>query len=330
MNKTNRLKAHRQNTLLETLMSPEISILLPLIVLCIYTSTVSPTFFKLKNIQVIIRYCAFIGALAIGQAFALMTGEIDLSVGTCSTLTSIIFACTIAWGGQSVAVAVVVTLLVGILVGCVNAFFTLVCKMNSWIVTISMQYVCIGLATVICKGKSISGLGKGITAFCQARPLGLSWMIIIVLAILVLTEIITRFTPVGRKIHAVGLSVEAARVAGIHVNRVKALSMIFCSFMASVCGILQCISNTGANASTGEGNEFPSIICCVIGGVSTNGGKGSMLGVLLGVVMYQTLKNCLQMLGFSNNAQLVLTGLVLVLAVCFDILKSRIKQKSGR
>lgn len=319
---------NRKQSVFEMLMSPEVSVLIPLIILCVYTSTVTPNFLKIKNIQVIIRYCAFIGALAIGEAFALMCGEIDLSVGTCSTLTSIIFATLIANFGVPPLVAVLLALIVGLIVGCINAFLTLVCKVNSWISTIAMQYVCVGLATVICKGKSINGLGEAITNFSTARPLGLSWMIFIVLGFFILTEIAIRFTSIGRQVHSVGINEKAARVAGIHVKKVKWLCFVFSSFMAAVCGILQCINSTGANHSTGEGNDFPAIICCAIGGVSTNGGKGSLLGVLFGVVMYQTLKNCLQLLGLSNNVQLVLTGAILLLAVCFDVMKTRLKQRN--
>ena len=315
---------------LDTMMSPEISILIPLLILCIYTSVVSPNFLSLRNFQVILRYMAFIGTLAIGEAFALMCGEIDLSVGTCSALTSVVFASMIATLGFSVPVAILVTLLTGVLVGSINAFLTLKCKMNSWISTISMQYVCVGFATVISRGKAITGLGEGIKRFSSARPLGLSWMFFIMLAILLIGEVVVRFTTVGRKVHSAGLSVQAARVAGVHVNRVKALCFIFSSTLGAVCGILQTVSNVAANASVGDGNDFPAIICCVIGGVSNLGGKGSMLGVLLGVLMYQTLKNCLQLLGFSNNAQMVLTGLVLILAVSVDVLKTRLRQRSGK
>lgn len=321
---------NKKTMILETLMSPEISILIPLLILCIYTSVVAPNFLHLRNIQVILRYSAFIGALAVGEAFALMCGEIDLSVGTCSTLTSVIFASVISTLGYSVPVAIIAALCVGILVGSVNAFLTLKFKMNSWISTMSMQYVCIGFATVICKGKAISGLGEGVQKFSSARPFGLSYMLFITLAFLLLTEVLVRFTPVGRKVHSVGLNVQAARVAGINTTGVKALCMIFSSFMAAVCGILQAISNVAANATVGDGNDFPAIICCVIGGVSSSGGKGSMLGVLIGVIMYQTLKNCLQMLGFNSNAQIVLTGIILIFAVAIDRLKEKLSLKTGK
>lgn len=329
MKQTKRLGL-KKSTLLEILMTPEISILFPLVILCVYTSIVNPNFLQLRNIQVILRYSTFIGTLAIGEAFVLMCGEIDLSVGTCSALASVIFASIVGTLGLSVPAGIILTLLVGVVVGSINSVLTLKFKMNAWITTISMQYVCAGIATVICKGKAITGLGDGIREFSSARPMGLSWMFFIMLAILLLCEIAVRFTTIGRQVHSVGLSVEAARVAGIHTMKVKSICFIFCSMMGAVCGILQTVNNVAANATVGDGNDFPAIICCVIGGVSNLGGKGSMLGVLLGVIMYQTLKNCLQMLGFNNNATMVLTGLILILAVAVDVLGKKQRQKRGK
>lgn len=326
MNKL-RPKKLNKTTLLDTLMSPEISILIPLVILCIYTSTVTPAFLQAKNIQVILRYTAFIGSLAIGEAFALMCGEIDLSIGTCSTLAGVIFAVALAVYGTNLFVAILLAILVATLVGILNSALTLLFGMTSWIVTMATQYICIGFATVICRGAAISGLGDTVKAMNAARPLGLSWMFFIMLGILVITEVLIRFTPIGRAIHSVGLNPMAARIAGINVKLTKALCMIFCSVMGGVCGILQVINTVAANDALGKGNEFPAIICCVIGGVSSAGGNGSMLGVFAGVLMYQTMKNCLQMLGFNSNTQMVLTGVILILAVAIDVFKGKLSLK---
>lgn len=327
MIKPNTLKKWNKATLLETLMSPEISILIPLVILCIYTSSVAPTFFRLKNIQVILRYTAFVGTLAIGEAFALMCGEIDLSIGTCSTLAGVIFAVALSQFGVSLVAAVFMALLVAIIIGLLNSLLTLAFGMTSWIVTMATQYVCIGFATVICRGQAISGLGKTVQAINTARPLGISWMFFVMVAFLVLTEILIRFTPVGRTVHSVGLNPMAARIAGVNVKLTKTLCMVFCSFMGGVCGILQVINTIAANDALGKGSEFPAIICCVIGGVSSAGGKGSMLGVFVGVLMYQTMKNCLQMLGCNSNTQMVLTGIILILAVAIDVFKGKLSKK---
>ena len=314
--------------IVNALMSPEISILIPLVVLCTYTGINKPAFLSTKNLQIIVRYCAFIGALALGQAFVLMTGEIDLSIGTNSMMCSIVFtylAITLQWAPW---LSITCGILAGALVGWVNSLFSFRLKLSSWIVTLSTQYICKGLATVISRGAVIHSLEGGFATFSAARPLGMTWMLWIVFALFVLAEIATRFTPMGRIVHAVGISSEASRIAGINVGRIKTLCMVFAGTMAGVCGILQSVSTLSGSPATGIGNEFPAIICCAIGGVSTNGGKGTMLGVMIGVLMYQTLKNCLQLLGMDNNYQLVFTGIILVLAVCFDIMKTNLRSKS--
>lgn len=320
----------RKKSLAEILMTPEISMMIVLVLLCIYTATKNPVFLAAKNIQIILRNCAFIGALAIGEAFALMCGEIDLSIGCNSLLCSVIFAYCAITLELSPAVAILAGLLTGVLVGAVNAFVTLKLGVTSWITTLSTQYICKGLAVVVCKGGSIASLKGGFVEFSKARPLGLSWMLFIVLGILITAGILMQATPVGRYVHAVGISQDASRIAGLPVRKTKALCLIFAGAMAGVCGVLQTISNVSSSPTTGVGNEFPAIICCAIGGVSTAGGKGTMLGVLVGVLMYQVLKNCLQILNLSSNVQLVVTGIILVVAVTFDLLKKRLSGRKGK
>ncbi len=316
---------HRENILASVLMTPEISMLIVVVILCIYTSTVNKAFFAVTNIQIIIRSCAFIGSLAIGEAFALMCGEIDLSVGTNSAFSSIIFASFAITYGWNPVISIIAGILAGTLIGVINAVLTLKLGMSSWIVTLSTMYVCKGLTTVISKGRAIASLKGGFKTFSAARPLGLSWMFFIMLAILLIAYVVMQFTPVGRKVHAVGINPAASRIAGINVKKVKALCLIFSGTMAGVCGILQSISNLSGSPTTGIGNEFPAIICCAIGGVSTSGGKGTMIGVLVGVIMCQTLKNCLQTLHLNNNMQLVVTGIILLAAVSFDIIKKNMR-----
>lgn len=311
----------------EILMTPEISMLIVLIVLCIYTNSVNQAFFAVKNIQIILRNCAFIGALAVGEAFALMCGEIDLSIGCNATLCSLVFAYVSITLGWSPIVSILAGLLTGIVVGLVNAFVTLKLGMTSWITTLSTQYICKGLGTIISKGGAIASLKGGFVVMSKARPLGLSWMLFIVLGIIFIMGIFMQFTPMGRKVHAVGISPEASRIAGLKVTLIKGLCMVFAGSMAAVCGILQTISSLSGSPVTGIGNEFPAIICCAIGGVSTTGGKGTMWGVFIGLLMYQTLKNCLQTLGLNGNYQMVVTGIVLLVAVAFDLIKKNFRFK---
>ena len=330
MNKNNTLSPRFRQRVRSVLLSPEVSIIVPLVVLCIYTGIRNPAFFALKNIQIILRYCAFVGALAIGQAFVLMTGEIDLSIGTNSTLTSVIFAyCAVEFGWNPLF-AVLAGLLAGALIGALNGFLSLQYGLSSWITTLATQYGCIGFATVISRGKAIGTLASGYADFAAARPLGLTWMFWIVFAIYVIAAIICYFTVGGRKVLAVGISCEASRIAGINVKAVKWCCMIFAGVMAGVCGVLQTVNSQAGSPTTGVGNEFPAIICCAIGGISVSGGKRGILGVAFGVLMFQTLKNCLQSLKLDNNVQLVVTGIILLFAVSFDLIKRNMQKRTGK
>lgn len=319
--------AKQRMSMAEVLMTPEISMLIVLIVLCVYTNSVNQAFFAVKNIQIILRNCAFIGALAVGEAFALMCGEIDLSIGCNATLCSLVFAHASIILGWSPIASILAGLFTGIAVGLINAFITLKLGMTSWITTLSTQYICKGLGTIISKGGAIASLKGGFVTMSKARPLGLSWMLFIVIGIIFIMGMFMQFTPMGRKVHAVGISPEASRIAGLKVTYIKGLCMVFAGGMAAVCGILQTISSLSGSPVTGIGNEFPAIICCAIGGVSTTGGKGTMWGVFIGLLMYQTLKNCLQTLGLNGNYQMVVTGIVLLVAVAFDLIKKNFRFK---
>ena len=317
----------QKTSIVEVLMTPEISMLIVLVILCVYTNIINPAFFAVKNIRIILRNCAFIGALAIGEAFALMCGEIDLSIGCNSLFSSVVFAScsiTLGWGPLP---SVLAGLLAAVLIGVLNSVVTLRFGMTSWITTLATQYICKGLATVISRGGAISSLKGIFQKISAARPIGLSWMLLIVVLIAVIAEVLLRFTPVGRKVHAVGISQEASRIAGLNVRRIKSLCMIFAGFMAGVCGVLQSIGSLSGSLTTGVGNEFPAIICCAIGGVSTTGGKGSIVGAMVGVLMFQTLKNCLQTLGLSSNVQTVVTGIILLAAVSFDLIKKSLQTR---
>ena len=161
----------QKTSIVEVLMTPEISMLIVLVILCVYTNIINPAFFAVKNIRIILRNCAFIGALAIGEAFALMCGEIDLSIGCNSLFSSVVFAScsiTLGWGPLP---SVLAGLLAAVLIGVLNSVVTLRFGMTSWITTLATQYICKGLATVISRGGAISSLKGIFQKISAARPI---------------------------------------------------------------------------------------------------------------------------------------------------------------
>jgi ribose/xylose/arabinose/galactoside ABC-type transport system permease subunit len=204
-----------------------------------------------------------------------------------------------------------------------------VCKLGltSWITTLATQFICQGLAVTISQGVPISISSLGTSSFTRAKPLGLNWLFFIFIALIIIMDFLIRKTSFGYKLRAVGGNSEAARMAGINVHRVKIAVFVLAGVLAAVGGLFDVFNNATANSNFGGGREFRAIICCAIGGVSMSGGSGSVFGIGLGVLLFHTLWSCLRILSIDTNLQLVLIGLILVLAVLMDIQRKRVEAR---
>jgi ribose/xylose/arabinose/galactoside ABC-type transport system permease subunit len=155
------------------------------------------------------------------------------------------------------------------------------------------------------------------------RPLGLSWLFFIFLGLVILFDFIIRKTRFGYELRAVGGNREAAEMAGIDVRVVKWLAFILAGLFAAFSGLSDVLLAGTATTAFGVGREFRAITCCAIGGLSMAGGAGSIYGVALGVLLFQTLVYCLRLFGIGINAQLLIIGIVLILAVVLDMMRKR-------
>jgi ribose/xylose/arabinose/galactoside ABC-type transport system permease subunit len=160
------------------------------------------------------------------------------------------------------------------------------------------------------------------------RPLNLNWLFFIFVGIIVLMDFVIRKTKFGYQLRAVGGNKEAAQMAGINVARIKLFAFVLAGALAAVGGLFDALSNNAASSTVGGGREFRTIICVAIGGVSMSGGSGSMFGVGLGIILFHTLSSCLQILKLDTNLQLVLIGLILVVAVLLDSQRKRMDQRN--
>ena len=321
-----------KDILARILLTPEIGVLIPIVILCVVTASMTNKFMTWKYFSSIFRGCIFIGAASIGQAFAAISGEIDLSVGMNGCLSGVMVGVACAWwgfGALPVGVGLVLCVLVGLitggLVGWINGFCTCKLGLSSWITTLATQFICQGLAVTICQGEPISTKALGTSTFTRARPLGLSWLFFIFIALLLLCDIVIRYTKFGYKLRAVGGNKNAALMAGINVDRVKMTAMVLAGMFAAIGGMFDVLDNAAANSAFGSGREFRTIICVNIGGIAA--GSGSMLGVGLGIMMFHILWYALRILKVDTNLQLVLIGLILVLAVLLDIQRKRYEAK---
>lgn len=310
---------------LDFFLKPEIGVLIPILILCVITTILKPNFLTWKYFSGIFMGCIFIGVEAIGQGFVQITGGVDLSVGMCGCLSGIMMGVACGWWGWGLVPCLLMALVTGMVVGIVNGICVCKLKLDAWITTLATQFICRGLAVTISEGMPMSIKALNTSAFNRARPLGLSWMFFIFLALLIICDIVVRKTRFGFKLRAVGGNQNAAIMGGINANAVKMAAFVLCSVFGAIGGIFDVINKASANSTFGDGREFRTIICVAIGGISA--GSGSMLGVGFGVALFHILWYALRILSVDTNLQLVLIGALLVLSVILDIQRKKMEAR---
>lgn len=310
------------------LLKPEIGVLIPILLLVVVTSWINPNFLTWKYIASILTGCIFIGAASLGEGLVIMSGEIDLSLGMSGCFAGIICGVAAVNWGWGLIPCILVTLGAGALVGFINGYCVCRIGLTSWITTLATQFICQGLAATISNGMPISLSSLHTSGFTRANPLGLSWLFFIFLLLIVVADLVIRRTSLGYKIRAVGGNADAAKTAGVNVANVKLLVFVLAGLFAAVGGLFDILNSATASFEFGSGREFRAIICCAIGGISMSGGSGSAFGIGLGVLLFHTLWYCLRILKVDTNLQLVLIGLILVLAVLLDIQRKRIEART--
>lgn len=307
------------------LMIPEVGVLLPILILCVVTTILKPKFLTWKYFSGILMGCVFIGVEAIGQAFVQIAGCVDLSVGMCGCLSGIMMGTACGFWGWGLIPCLLVALATGALVGLINGLLSCKLKLDSWITTLATQFICRGLAVTISQGEPMSISALNTSNFNRARPLGLSWLFFIFLALLLVCDFVIRRSKYGYRLRAVGGNENAAIMGGINADRVKIIAFVLCGIFAAIGGIFDVINKSSANSTFGDGREFRTIICVAIGGISA--GSGSMLGVGFGIALFHVLWYALRILSVDTNLQLVLIGALLVLSVVLDIQRKKMEAR---
>ena len=315
---------------------------LVLIVLITLFSILAPTFFTANNLAILAKHVAISAILAIGMTFVILTGGIDLSVGSIAGLGGMVMGYLLtrglSFGGTThyppVLIAVFITILACACVGLVNGWLIAKAGVAPFIATLGTLYVARGAALLLSGGKTFPNLGgiasrgnTGFPAFGQSFFLGLPlpvWMMLILFAVAVMVAI---KTPLGRQVYAVGGNERAASLAGIQVARVKAFTYLVSSVCAGLVGLIIASQLEAAHPATGESFELNAIAAVVLGGTSLMGGRGSVTGSLIGACVIGVLSDGLVMLGVSEFWQMVIKGSVIVLAVAIDQLQSRVQAK---
>ncbi|WP_219844690.1 MULTISPECIES: ABC transporter permease [unclassified Microbacterium] len=307
----------------------ELGIVAVLIVLVIAFSVMSPNFLDPTNILNIARQIATLGIVAVGFSFVLITGGIDLSVGYQISLNVVVTGMLMAQFGVPWFIAVLLALVLGTLVGLVNGLIITFTGVAPLIVTLSMMMILNGLSYLISKGLPIFGFPSGFSVLGQGAIAGIPVSVYVLVAVWAVGLFILNKTYIGRYFYAIGNNVEAARLSGVNTRRTIILVYALCGFFTSIGAVLLLSRLNSAQSATGAGFEFSVLTACVLGGISVMGGRGSLFGAFVGVMIVGVLDNGLVLMNVSEYVQLVIKGCILLAAVIYDAVskKSRGRRK---
>ncbi|WP_343246506.1 ABC transporter permease [Diplocloster hominis] len=300
-----------------------ITVTVGLIVLCIVFGIMSPTFFSGRNVTNLLRQVAPILLVGIGQSYVLITGNIDLSIGSVigmSTMTS----ATLMTRGVNPWIAVVITMAACLVVGVVNG--TLVAKFNlpPFIATLGTMTVARGIAQIVNNNYNTDAIGDAAQGFRDffyyGKTMGIYNPVWIAIILFLIFNFILSRTRTGRHTYAVGSNIEAAKLSGVNVFGTVLKVYLVSSFCACVVGLITCATAGMGTMDAGNMYEMYAVAASVIGGVSTLGGQGLLFGTVIGASIWGVLQNGLQFVGAPVGMRNVVIGIIVIVSVLLDVI----------
>lgn len=295
-------------------------ILILLILMVIIMSLTINNFASIDNLMKIARQVAVYGVMAVGMTFVIMTGGIDISVGSTLALGGIIVG-MLDKAGYPLAISVIITLAAGLLVGAINGYFVAYCRLLPFVVTMGMMNLVRGFSMVISDGKAIYGLNTPLLKISSSYVWLIPVPVIIMSVIFIAGHILLTHFSIGRFFLAVGGNREAAKLAGVNERFVEASAYAISGLLSALGGVILSSRLGTAQPSAGSGYELTCIASAVIGGTSLAGGTGTMLGTLWGTLILGLVNSALNQLGVQAFYQTMVTGAIVIAAVLFDKLR---------
>ena len=286
--------------------------------ICILLTIATPNFLTLQNMVMVLRQISINGILAIGVTFVIISGGIDLSLGSVVALTGVAAASFAHPGTYGLWVPLLVGLLIGLIVGTVNGLIITKGKVAAFIVTLGMMTIARGLALVVSDGRPVSNLSDSFNFIGGGEFLNIPIPILLFGAVILISSTILKYTKTGRYIYAVGGNENAAKASGINVNSIKLFTYIICSGLAGLAGIVLASRITTGQPNAGVAYELDAIAAVVIGGTSLSGGSGKIIGTVVGALIIGVINNGLDLLNITSYSQQIIKGLIIVGAVLLD------------
>lgn len=290
-----------------------------LLVIVTIITILNPSFLSLANILNVLRQVSINALIAFGMTFVILTGGIDLSVGSMLALSGAVTATLMASGVDPI-LSILIGLLVGVILGAINGFIISKGKVAPFIATLATMTIYRGLTLMFTDGRPVSGLGE--SAFFELMGRGYFFgipvpAITMMFSFLVLYLILKK-TTFGRRVYAVGGNEEASILSGIKADRIKIYVYSLTGFLSALAGIILTSRLNSAQPTAGAMYELDAIAAVVLGGTSLTGGRGWIVGTLIGALIIGVLNNGLNLLGVSSFFQQVVKGSVILLAVLLD------------
>jgi len=312
----------RQAPFLRRLLRTNIlGIILTLIIECVILSILSPYFLTSRNLLNVLRSISITGTVAVGMTMVLISG--DLSVGSVIGLGGIVTAYALTNWGLSLPLAFILGVAAGAVVGLAISLIVTRLNINSFIVTLGFLSVCRGLVYVFSTGANIKVTNPIIIWLGQGRIWEVPVPVIVMIVFVVLGTLFLRYTTPGRFIYAVGGNERSARLSGVNVERIRLLVFILTSSLAAFAGIILVGKLGTAEVIGGTGSEIDIIAAVIIGGTSLAGGRGTIVGSIIGAAIIGVLKNGFILLGLPIAAQTIGIGIVVILSVMIDSLRTK-------
>jgi ribose/xylose/arabinose/galactoside ABC-type transport system permease subunit len=307
--------------------SKEYAIIYILLGLFILLSIVADYFLTGENQINIVRQGAIFGILAAGEFFVIITGMIDLSIGSTAALAGIIFTMIVKAGGiEMMPVAILVGLLVGLVVGLINGLLVSRLNIPPFIATLGTYLAVRGVVYMSTNAYPIVSLDDGFNYIGRSFILGVPVPVLIMILVYIVAIVLSEKKKTGRFFYAIGGNEEAAYLSGINVANIKTLSFTVCGVMSAIAGIILMSRLASGQPNAAIGYEFEAIIAVVLGGVSFAGGKGKALNVLFGTLFIAMLVNGMTLMNINPFAQQIIKGVVFIVAIWNDVIRNRIRR----
>ncbi len=305
-----------------------LGIVIALLALCLDLAIASPVFLTSSNFLNVFQQISINFVVAVGMTFVIISGGIDLSVGSNIALSGLLMGILMKNYNVPVALTILSCILFSGIIGLINGVLISFMDLPPFIATLGMMSIVRGAAYTVTAGQPIYTFPSGFTAI-SGRVAGIPlWSTLIMLAVILLGWYILRYTRIGRFTYAIGGNESCAKLSGINLRKVKCFVYVISGLCCGVAALLLSSRLDSAVPTNADGQEMDAIAAVVIGGTSMSGGEGSMIGTLIGILIIGIIANGLNLLGVAQGPQKMVKGMIIVVAVVIDVIRRKASQTS--